>query len=220
VRGASGAPGLAPLPLPFVSLLLDCVCFRGSGGGGCGQRTARARERPPPPLGTARPALAANGPIGPLRQAQSQSRGPHRSRCQPMPLPGLRCGTRLAHRASRSAACFFTMAAHPPAPHSICLSVTLRAVVLQPPAFQRLLPPCTLHLPMPIAPWALLPQLGQVSSSYLLCMWLAAYFQAGSQPIAASGLLLLGVLILPPSYVPKALHPQSSVLRNANLRNH
>jgi hypothetical protein len=31
---------------------------------------------------------------------RAQSRGPHRSRRQPTPLPGLRCGTRLAHRAS------------------------------------------------------------------------------------------------------------------------
>jgi hypothetical protein len=53
--------------------------------------TARASAKPPPPpLWGCAP--GSNGPSGPLRRAQS--RGPHRSRHQPTPLPGLRCGTR------------------------------------------------------------------------------------------------------------------------------
>jgi hypothetical protein len=61
--------------------------------GGGGSYTARARAQPPPPLrlGMGR----AGGP-----RCRKQSRGPHRSRRQPTPLPGLRCGTRLARRAS------------------------------------------------------------------------------------------------------------------------
>jgi hypothetical protein len=53
---------------------------------------------------------AASAPIGPRARLyepggprrRKQSRGPHRSRRQPTPLPGLRCGTRLARRASPS----------------------------------------------------------------------------------------------------------------------
>jgi hypothetical protein len=64
-----------------------------------GLYTARARAHPPPPppprLGRA---PGSNSPGGPRRR--KQSRGPHRSRRQPTPLPGLRCGTRLARRAA------------------------------------------------------------------------------------------------------------------------
>jgi hypothetical protein len=43
-------------------------------------------------------APGSNAPGGPRRR--KQGRGPHRSRRQPTPLPGLRCGARLARRAS------------------------------------------------------------------------------------------------------------------------
>jgi hypothetical protein len=64
------------------------------GGGLC---TARARAHPPPPPRLGR-APGSTAPGGPRRR--KQGRGPHRSRRQPTPLPGLRCGTRLARRAS------------------------------------------------------------------------------------------------------------------------
>jgi hypothetical protein len=65
--------------------------------GGGGLYTARARAHPPPPPRLGR-APGSDEPGGPRRR--KQSRGPHRSRRQPTPLPGLRCGTRLARRAS------------------------------------------------------------------------------------------------------------------------
>jgi hypothetical protein len=68
---------------------------------GGGLYTARARAHPPPPPRLGR-APGSNAPGGPRRR--KQSRGPHRSRRQPRqrqptPLPGLRCGARLARRA-------------------------------------------------------------------------------------------------------------------------
>jgi hypothetical protein len=62
-----------------------------------GLYTARARAHPPPPPRSGR-APGSNAPGGPRRR--KQGRGPHRSRRQPTPLPRLRCGTRLARRAS------------------------------------------------------------------------------------------------------------------------
>jgi hypothetical protein len=55
----------------------------------------RAHPPPVPRLGSA---PGSNEPGGPRRR--KQSRVPHRSRRQPTPLPGLRCETRLARRAS------------------------------------------------------------------------------------------------------------------------
>jgi hypothetical protein len=49
-------------------------------------------------LGRAVTAPASLGPGGQRRP--KHGRGPHRSRRQPTPLPGLRCGTRLVSRAS------------------------------------------------------------------------------------------------------------------------
>jgi hypothetical protein len=46
-----------------------------------------ARTAAPPPLGGRAP--GSNEPSGPRRR--EQGRGPHRSRRQPTPLPGLRC---------------------------------------------------------------------------------------------------------------------------------
>jgi hypothetical protein len=50
--------------------------------------------------------LAALSPLLPHQEVTAllrrQSRGPHQSRRQPTALPGLRCGARLAHRASPS----------------------------------------------------------------------------------------------------------------------
>jgi hypothetical protein len=61
------------------------------GGDGGGLYTSRARTQPPPPPRFAR-ASSSNEPSGPLRRGggQSQSHDPHRSRRQPMPVPGLR----------------------------------------------------------------------------------------------------------------------------------
>jgi hypothetical protein len=61
---------------------------------------SEARPRAQPPLQPlwGRAHGPANEPSGPLRRAQG--RGPHRSHRQPTPLPGLRCGARLAHCAS------------------------------------------------------------------------------------------------------------------------
>jgi hypothetical protein len=61
--------------------------------------TARARAQPPPPPRWGR-APGSNEPGGPRPRRRKQGRGPHRSRRQPTPLPGLRCGARLARRAS------------------------------------------------------------------------------------------------------------------------
>jgi hypothetical protein len=71
---------------------LSCSLF---GGGGLYTQQERALSRRLHPGEAARPALMG-------RAAHSveanQSRGPpHRSRRPPTPLPGLRCGTRLAH---------------------------------------------------------------------------------------------------------------------------
>jgi hypothetical protein len=68
-------------------------------------------------------APGSNEPSGPRRRKQGC--GPHRSRRQPTPLPGLPCGTRLARRASpprrpapvvRSAG---GVGAHPPVPFGL-----------------------------------------------------------------------------------------------------
>jgi hypothetical protein len=62
-----------------------------------------------------RPDWAARPPLmsrPPGRRRRKQGRGPHRSRRQPTPLPGLRCGARLLHFGdiirgkSKSASCF------------------------------------------------------------------------------------------------------------------
>jgi hypothetical protein len=57
----------------------------------------RAHIRCLHPDEAARPALVRRAAHARRRK---QSRGPHRSRRQPTPLPGLRCGARLARRAS------------------------------------------------------------------------------------------------------------------------
>jgi hypothetical protein len=66
-----------------------------------GRYNARARAQPPPPPRWGR-APGSNGPSGPPTPSREpkQGRGPHRSRRPPTSLPGLRCGTRLAHRVS------------------------------------------------------------------------------------------------------------------------
>jgi hypothetical protein len=75
-----------------ISVKSNCFCLFFGGGG---LYTARARAvclHPPPPPRLGR-APGSHEPGGPRRR--KQSRGPHRSRRQPTPLPGLRCGTRL-----------------------------------------------------------------------------------------------------------------------------
>jgi hypothetical protein len=71
--------------------------------GGGGLYTARACAHPPPPPRLGR-APGSYEPGGPRRR--KQGRGLHRSRRQPTPLPGLRCGARLARRASPPQAIF------------------------------------------------------------------------------------------------------------------
>jgi hypothetical protein len=70
----------------------------GCGGGGGGLYTARARAQPRHlhPAGATHPALMGRA----AHSVEAKAVVRHRSRRQLTPLPGLRCGTRLAHRAS------------------------------------------------------------------------------------------------------------------------
>jgi hypothetical protein len=102
-----------PVPSPRQSRAAMYFFLRVEGGGGLwlirttctytqqGRAHSRRRLHPAPRWGRNRAPGSSNGfngPSGPLRRAQG--RGPHRSRRPSTPLPGLRCGTRLAHRAS------------------------------------------------------------------------------------------------------------------------